>query len=75
MVTMALKINLGKHKISEQELYDRIILAIPAKQFKAIAKKVERQMDRLRLIVDMLPKTQFHRIVIKIRKDLDKECK
>ena len=67
------KINMEKHKISEQELYDRIMLKIPAKQFKAIVKKVDKQMDRM--IVDMIPKAQFARIVTKIRKDLDKERK
>jgi predicted dinucleotide-binding enzyme len=67
------KINIGKHKISEKELYDRIIAAIPAKQFQTIAKKVNRQLDQI--IVDRIPKIQFTRIITKIRKDLDKECK
>jgi len=70
---MATKIIIGKHKISELELYDRIIIEVPAKQFKAIAKKVERQMDRM--IVDKIPKAQFAKIITKIRKDLDKEHK
>lgn len=65
------KINLGTHKISEKELYDRIMLAIPDKQFKAIAKKVDRQMDKM--IVDMIPKGQFAKIITRIQKDLDKE--
>ncbi|MCX5884316.1 MAG: hypothetical protein NT096_00125 [Proteobacteria bacterium] len=65
------KINMGNHKITELELYDRIIEKIPAKQFKAIAKKVERQMDKM--IVDMIPKDQFQHIITKILSDLNKE--
>ena len=68
---MAKKINIGGHKISRLELYDRIINAIPAKQFKAIAKRVEKEMDRL--IVDHIPKTQFSHIIQKIQRDLKKE--
>jgi len=70
---MAKKIDIGGYKISQLELNDRIILALPNRQFKAIAKQVKKEMDQM--IIDKIPKGQFAQIIQKIHKDLEREHK